>query len=104
MPRSISSSLACGSYHESAQRAAVASLPATASASGRPSAQGRRADRLDHHDADVALGAQCEELLGRLAVLGPRPQRGVDGEHHGVEVEPAQRLEMGPRHLHVVAR
>ena len=46
MPRSSSSSLACGSYHESAQRAAVASSPATASAIGRPSAQGRRAAAL----------------------------------------------------------
>ena len=54
------------------------------------------------HDADVALGAQGEELLGRLAVLGPGPQGGVDREHHGVEVEAAQRLEVGPRHLDVV--
>ena len=38
-----------------------------------------------------------EELLGRLAVLRPGPQRGVDREHHGVEIEAAQRLEMGAR-------
>ena len=60
--------------------------------------------RLDHHDADVALGADGEELLGGLAVLGPGPQGGVDREHHGVEVEAAQRLEVGLRHLEVVAR
>ena len=60
--------------------------------------------RLDHHDADVALCAHGKELLGRLAVLGTGPQRGIDREHHGVEVEPAERLEVGHRHLHVVPR
>ena len=45
-PRSISSSVAAGSYHELAQRAAVAALPATASPMGRRSAQGRRATAL----------------------------------------------------------
>ena len=67
------------------------------------SAQGRQRDRLDDHDADVALGADREELLGRLAVLGPGPQGGVDREHDRIEVEAAQRLEVGPGHLEVVA-
>ena len=70
------------------QRAAVAPRPA------------RRG--LDHHDADVALGAQREELFCRFPVLGSGPQRGVDREHHGVQVETAQRLEVGQRHAHVV--
>ena len=60
--------------------------------------------RLDRHDADVALGAEGQELLGRLAVLGAGPQGGIDGEHHRVEVEPPQRLEVRRRHLEVVAR
>ena len=59
--------------------------------------------RLDDHDADIALGADGEELLGRLTVLGPGPQGGVDREHHRVEVEAAQRLEVRLRHLEVVA-
>ena len=46
--------------------------------------------------------AQGEELLGRLAVLGAGPQRGIDRKHHRVEVEAAQCLEMGTRHLDVV--
>ncbi len=58
--------------------------------------------RLDDHDAHVALGAQGEELLGRLAVLGPGPQGGIDREHHGVEVEASQRLEVRPRDFDVV--
>ena len=58
--------------------------------------------RLDHHDPDVALGTQSQELLRRLAVLGSRPQRRVDREHHGVEIEAAECLEVGPGHLHVV--
>ncbi len=102
MPRSSSSSLACGSYHESAQRAEVASL--SGDRVGQRAAVGPRPPRrrLDHHHAHVALGAEGEELFGRLAVLGPGPQRGIDREHHRVEVETAQCLEMRPRHLHVV--
>ena len=102
MPRSSSSSLACGSYHESAQRSDVAALPADGLGQRSPVGPRPARRRLDHHDAHVALGAQGEELLGRLAVLGPGPQGGVDREHHGVEVEAAQRLEVRPRHLDVV--
>ena len=76
--------------------------PATASASGRPSAQGRRAAALITMTPTSRSAHSGEELLGRLAVLGPGPQRGVDREHHGVEVEAAQRLEVGARHLEVV--
>ncbi len=46
MPRSISSSVAAGSYHDDAHRSAVSVLPATASAKGRRSAQGRCAAAL----------------------------------------------------------
>ena len=65
-----SSSLAWGSYHESAQRAAVAAL--AGDGVGQRAVVGPRAARrrLDHHHAHVALGAEGEELLGRLAVLG----------------------------------
>ena len=71
---------------------------------GQRAAVGPRAPRrrLDHHHTHVALGAEGEELFGRLAVLGPGPQRGIDREHHGVEVETAECLEVGARHLHVV--
>ena len=58
--------------------------------------------RLDHHHAYVTLGAGGEQLFGGLAILGPRPQCGVDGEHHCVEVEAAQRLEVHPRDFEVV--
>ncbi len=57
---------------------------------------------LDGHHTDVAFGTEGEELLGRLAVLGPGPQGRVDGEHHGVEIEAPQGLEVGPGHLEVV--
>ena len=82
--------------------AAVASSPGHRVGQRAAVGPGPACRRLDHHDAHVALGAHGEELLGRLAVLGPGPQRGIDGEHHGVEVEPAECLEVGPRHLHVV--
>ena len=68
-----------------------------------PVGPGPPRDRLDDHDADVALDADRQELLGGLAVLGPGPQGGVDREHHRVEVEPAERLEVRLRHLEVVA-
>ena len=58
--------------------------------------------RLDHHDPEVALGTEGQELLGRLAVLGPGPQRRIDREHHRVEIETSERLEVGPGHRHVV--
>jgi hypothetical protein len=48
---------------------------------------------LDRHHADVALRAQRQELLCGIAVLGIGPQPRVHGEHHGVEVVPAQRLD-----------
>ena len=69
---------------------------------GAPVGPAPPGDGLDDHDADVAFGAEGEELLGRLPVLGSRPQCGIDGEHDGVEIEAAQRLEVRPRHLHVV--
>ena len=68
-----------------------------------PVGPGSTRHRLDHHHAHVALGTGGEEFLGGLAVLWPRPQGGVDGEHHRVEVEAAQRLEVRPRHVEIVS-
>ncbi len=57
------------------------------------SPQGRAA-ALDGHYADVPNLSFFEQLLRRAAVGGIGPQTRVDGEHDGVEVVTAQRLEV----------
>ena len=70
---------------------------------GPPIRPGAPCHRLDRHDPDVAFGTDGKELLGGLAVLGSGPQGRVDREHDRVEVEAAQRLEMRPGYLDIVA-
>jgi hypothetical protein len=46
---------------------------------------------------DIAPGAFLEQRLRALPVFGDGPQHEVQGEHHGVEVEAPERLEMRAR-------
>ena len=56
-------------------------------------------DRLDDHRADIFGSAGGDKLFGVFSVFWIRHLDEIQGEHHGVEIESPERLEIDLRRL-----